>query len=283
MSALSGRVALVTGASRGIGYAIAQRFVAEGAAVVLCASRMGAHGDLQGTLESAVAAINAAGGRAAAVACDLTDASARADLLSRAEEAFGPVDILVNNAAASRMRLPSEVSTAQRNFMFDLNVNAPIELAQQAIPGMRERGAGWILNISSRTCEQPVVPYRDSAMAAHVIAAYGATKAALNRYSSGLAHELAAEGIYVNTLAPENIVLTSGAEYVREIAVRSPDMAEPVEMMAEAALALCHGSFVGQNCYSRQLVHSLGLAVKSLDGQRELGDAFLPADLDATA
>lgn len=283
MSVLKGRVALVTGASRGIGYAIAQRFAVEGAAVVLCASRMGAHGNLQGTLESAVATIKAAGGNAAAVACDLGDANARADLVSRAGEPFGPVDILVNNAAASRMRLPSEVSTAQRNFMFDVNVNAPIELAQQAIPGMRERGSGWILNISSRTCEQPVVPYRDSAMAAHVIAAYGATKAALNRYTTGLAHELADQCIYINTLAPENIVLTSGADYVRDIARRSPDMAEPVEMMAEAALALCRGRHVGQNCYSRQLVHSLGLTVKSLDGQRELGDAFLPADLNATA
>ena len=283
MSVLKGRVALVTGASRGIGYAIAQRFAAEGAAVVLCASRMGAHGDLQGTLESAVATIKAGGGKAAAVACDLSDANARADLVSRAGQPFGPIDILVNNAAASKMRLPSEVSTAQRNFMFELNVNAPIELAQQAIPGMRERGMGWILNISSRTCEQPVVPYRDSAMAAHVIAAYGATKAALNRYSVGLAHELADQCIYVNTLAPENIVLTSGAEYVRDIARRSPDMAEPLEMMAEAALALCHRPFVGQNCYSRQLLHSLGLKVKSLDGQRELGDAFLPADLNATA
>ena len=283
MSALTGRVALITGASRGIGFAIARRFAAEGAAVVLCASRMGAHGKLQGTLEGAVETINAAGGKAAAVACDLTDTSARAELVSRAADAFGPVDILVNNAAGSTMRLPSEVSTAQRNFMFDLNVNVPIELAQQAIPGMRERGAGWILNISSRTCEQPVVPYRDSAIAAHVIAASGASKAALNRYSAGLAHVLAPSGIYINTLAPENIVLTSGAEYVREIALRSPDMAEPVEMMAEAALALCHGSFVGQDCYSRQLVHSLGLPVKSLDGQHVLGDAFMPADLDATA
>lgn len=283
MNALSGRVALVTGASRGIGFAIAQRFAAEGVSVVLCASRMGTHGVLQGTLGSAVDTIHAAGGKAAAVVCDLTDENARADLVSRAGKPFGPVDILVNNAAGSTMRPPSEVSTAQRNFMFDLNVNAPIELAQQAIPGMRERGAGWILNISSRTCDQPVVPYRDSPMAAHVIAAYGASKAALNRYSSGLAHEIAPHGISVNTLAPENIVLTSGAEHVREIALRSPDMVEPVEVMAEAALALCRGSFVGLNCYSRQLVHSLGLPVKSLDGQRVLGDAFLPADLDATA
>lgn len=283
MNILSGRVALVTGASRGIGFAIARRFAAEGAAVVLCASRMGAHGKLHGSLEGAVEEIKAAGGKAAAVVCDLTDADSRSDLISRASEPFGPIDILVNNAAGSTMRLPSEVSTRQRNFMFDLNVNAPIELAQQALPGMRERGAGWILNISSRTCEQPVVPYRDSPVSAHAIAAYGATKAALNRYSTGLAHEVAPQGIRVNTLAPENIVLTAGADYVRDIAERSPDMAEPVEIMAEAALVLCHGSFVGQKYYSRQLVHGLGLSVRSLDGRSVLGDAFLPVDLNTTA
>ena len=166
--------------------------------------------------------------------------------------------------------------------MYDLNLNVPIELAQQAMPSMRERGAGWILNISSHSSVQPIVPYRDSAIAAHVITAYGATKAALNRYSSGLAHEVAEHGIYVNTLAPENIVLTSGAEYVRDIAKRNPDMAEPAEMMAEAALALCSGSILGQVCYSRQLVHSMGLSVKSLDGQTILGSALLPADLDAS-
>jgi hypothetical protein len=282
MNALAGKTALITGASRGIGLAIAQRFAAEGASVVLSASRLGAHGTLQGTLEEAVAVIQRQGGEAAAVACDLSDPESRAHLLARAQECFGAIDILVNNAAAAKMLLPSEVTTAQRNFMFDLNLNVPIELAQQAIPGMREQGGGWILNISSRTCEQPAVPYRDSPTAAHIIAAYGATKAALNRYSMGLAHEVAAYGIYVNTLAPENIVLTTGAEYVRDIARRNPDMAEPVEMMAEAALALCHGSCVGQVCYSRQLVHSLGLQVKSLDGATVLGDACLPADLDAS-
>ena len=280
MSALTGKVALVTGASRGIGKAIATRFAAEGAAVVLVASRLGSHGEQPGTLEESVAEINAAGGRAAAEVADLSDIEARADLVARAEQHFGPLDIIVNNAAVSKMQLPSQVSASDRSWMFDVNVNAPVDLAQQALPGMRERGLGWILNISSSTSQQPVVPYPDSHMAANIICPYGATKAALDRYSEGLAHEVAADGIYVNTLAPEAIVLTPGAAYVRDIAERRPDMVEPIEMMAEAALALCSGQHVGRVSYSRQLVHSLGLSVYSLDGREILGDAFMPADLD---
>jgi len=283
MGLLANKTALITGASRGIGLAIARRFAAEGACVVLCASRWGAHGNLPGTLEQAVQLIQDAGGSAAGIACDLSQAEARADLVQQAASHFGPVDIIVNNAAASKMRLPSETTTRDRSWMFDVNVNAPIDLAQQALPGMRESGSGWILNISSSTALQPVVPYRDSQVAAHIICAYGATKAALDRYTQGLAHEVAGAGIYVNTLAPENIVLTAGADYVRDIARRSPDMAEPVEVMAEAALELCSGQHVGRVTYSRRFLHSLGLPVKSLDGRSVLGDAFLPADLEATA
>ncbi len=283
MGVLANRTALITGASRGIGLAIARRFAAEGAAVVLCASRWGTHGKLQGTLEGAVQLIQGAGGTAAGIACDLSDVEARADLVQQAVTHFGPVDIIVNNAAASKMRLPSEATTRERSWMFDVNVNAPIDLAQQSLPGMRERGCGWILNISSSTATQPVVPYRDSQVAAHIICAYGATKAALDRYTQGLAHEVASAGIYVNTLAPENIVLTSGADYVRDIARRNPDMAEPVEVIVEAALELCSGRHVGCVTYSRRFLHSLGLSVKSLDGREVLGDAFLPADLESTA
>ncbi|WP_372797726.1 SDR family NAD(P)-dependent oxidoreductase [Litorivivens sp.] len=282
MHSLKGKTAFITGASRGIGRAIATRFAAEGASVVLCASRLGAHGDLQGTLEEAVAQINASGGNAAAQVCNLLDETARADLIAQASQHFGPIDILVNNAATSVMNMPSQVSTKHRNRMFDLNVNVPVELAQQALAGMRERGAGWVLNLSSATINQPTVPYRDSREAALVIGAYGASKAALARYSEALAHELAPEKIYVNTLAPEAIVLTSGADYVRNIARNNPDMVEPVEMMAEAALALCSRSLVGLTAYSRQLVHSLGLEVHSLDGTTVLGDAFAPADVNTT-
>ncbi len=283
MNELNGKVALITGASRGIGLAIAKRFAAEGACVVLCASRLGAHGDLQGSLAEAVADIQSMGGQAAAEVADLTDAEARSDLIQRAAQHFGTIDILVNNAAGSKMQLPSMVSTEERSWMFDLNVNAPIDLAQQALPAMRERGQGWILNISSVTAKKIVVPYPDSKMAAHVVGAYGATKAALDRYTQALADEVCGEGVYVNTMAPEAIVLTSGADYVRDIGRRRPDMVEPVEMMAEAALVLCSQAFVGQVTYSRQLLHSLARPLKALDGATVIGDAFTPADLDAMA
>tara|TARA_R110002049_G_scaffold4927_2_gene34563 strand:+ start:2969 stop:3820 length:852 start_codon:yes stop_codon:yes gene_type:complete len=283
MGQLEGRVALVTGASRGIGRAIAARFAAEGAAVVLSASRLGKHGALEGSLEDSVERILNAGGKAAAEPCDLSDAAARADLIERAEQHFGALDIIVNNAALSRMRLPSESSLDERNRMFDVNVNAPIDLAQQALPAMRARGCGWILNISSSTSRQPEVPYRDSRMAAHIITAYGASKAALDRYTEGLAHEVAPDGVFINTLAPTSIVMTAGADYVRDIARRNPDMVEPVESMAEAALALCSGRHVGQITFSRQFLHAIGRSVYSLDGGQLLGDAFLAADPEATA
>ena len=146
---------------------------------------------------------------------------------------------------------------------------------------MRERGEGWILNITSASAQQPPVPYRDSKQAAHIITAYGATKAALDRYTQGLAHEVAEDGIFVNAMAPVSIVLTQGADYVRDIARKNPDMAEPVEMMAEAALELCSGRHIGEVVLSRDLLHRVGRKVRSLDGKTILGDAFLPADVEA--
>ena len=283
MGRCEGKVALVTGASRGIGKAIAQRLVSEGASVIVNASRMGAHGPLPGTLEAVAADIQAAGGGAAAIACDLADPVAREGLVERASEFFGPIDILVNNAASGIMKLPSQTTNADRSFMFELNVNAPVDLAQQCIPAMKENGGGWILNIGSATSSQPEIPYRDSKMSAWVIGAYGATKAALDRYTEALAHEVQEHEIFVNCMMPTSIVLTSGADYVRDIARKNPDWVEPVEMMAERALELCTGRHVGRVIFSRDILHSVHRPVRSLDGKEIIGDAFTLADPEATA
>ncbi len=247
--------------------------------MIAVASRLGNHGSLEGTLEATVEAITRQGGSATALACDLSDPDARADLLSRAAATYGAVDVLVNNAARGDFDLAANLSTQKRNAMFDLNVNVPVELLQQALPGMREKGAGWCLNISSRTAEAIEPPYPDAKIAAFVVGGYGATKSALNRYTVALADELADDNIYVNALAPNNIVLTSVSEQVLDIARRRPDMVEPVEMMAEAALELCTGTHVGQVVYSRNLLHAVGRKLHSLDGREVIGDAFTLGEL----
>jgi hypothetical protein len=98
----------------------------------------------------------------------------------------------------------------------------------------------------------------------------------------GLAHELAAQEIFVNVMWPVAIVLTQeAARFVGHIAKDNPDMTEPVEVMVEAALELVSGRHVGRLVSSRELLHAVGRPVRSLDGSRVLGDAFLPADLEA--
>jgi hypothetical protein len=282
MGCCESQVALVTGASRGIGRAIAIRLAAEGASVVLGASRLGPHGKLAGTLEEAVAAIAARGGRAAPVVGDLVSESSRSDLVARAEAHFGPLDILVNNAAMGRWSMPSATSLSDRRKLMEVNFHAPVDLAQQVLPGMRERGRGWILNIGSDSSRQPAVPYRDTPAAAQLIAAYGASKAALDRYTEALGHEVANDGVFVNRLAPVAIVLTQEAErFVGHIARANPDMAEPMEVMVEAAVELVTGRHVGCVVSSRPFLHSIGRPVRSLDGERVVGDALMPVESGA--
>lgn len=282
MGQCEGRVALVTGASRGIGRAIARRLAAEGASVVLSASRRGAHGPLEGTLEDAAERIRKEGGRAEIEVANLVDEDERGDLVARAEAHFGPLDILVNNAAMAKWTAPSASPLADRRKMLEVNFNAPVDLCQQVLPGMRERCAGWIVNITSDSARHATVPFPDSSDAALAIVAYGASKAALDRYTNGLGLEVAADGIYVNALAPVAIVLTQETRrFVGDIARRRPDMAEPMEVMVEAALELATRPHVARVTASRPLLHEVARPVRSLDGRTVLGDALMPVDLDA--
>ena len=158
--ALAGKVALVTGASRGIGYGIARRFAAEGAAVAVTARTLEPEPDarLGGSLRETVAEIEDAGGRALPVQADLNDADSRATIVPEVEAALGPIDVLVNNAAAATYLPNAEISLKRRRLTFEINVEAPIDLTQAVLPGMRERGSGWILNISSATSKHPQGP-----------------------------------------------------------------------------------------------------------------------------
>ncbi|HQR04847.1 MAG: SDR family NAD(P)-dependent oxidoreductase [Proteobacteria bacterium] len=269
-TALAGRVALVTGASKGgIGRAIARRLAAHGARIVITAS-----GRTTGGLDKTVDLIAAAGGTAVAITANLADPAARADLIGRASVHFGPPDILVNNAAiGGGIEPPSSVALALRHDIMEVNLQAPIDLIQQALPAMREKGWGRILNITSKTAEQPALPYKLSPKFIHGLAFYGASKAALDRYTLGLAAELHASGIHVNAMAPHQIAVTEGAEALARSPKTHPADLEPLEMMAEAAFVLIAGAFTGQIVTSRQIVGIAQQPLHSLDGRTPIGDA----------
>jgi NAD(P)-dependent dehydrogenase (short-subunit alcohol dehydrogenase family) len=271
MDGLNGHIALVTGASRGIGRATARRLAAEGAAVVVTATAKSAEG-----LRQTQAMIEDAGGRAAGVEADLADAASRADLVARAAAAFGPIDILVNNAAAiTAYAPPSKIDLPARRAMFEINLHAPIDLAQQAIPAMRAKGWGRILNITSETVNQPPIPYAGPPKFVHALALYGASKAALDRYTTGLAAELHGTGICANALAPYRIALSESAEGVaRQMGKSNPDWVESLEMMAEAGFILIAGGFTGLVMKSRDVLQMTQCKLHALDGKTVIGDAL---------
>jgi NAD(P)-dependent dehydrogenase (short-subunit alcohol dehydrogenase family) len=271
MSDLAGKTALVTGASRGIGAAIAERFAAEGATVILAARTLNEHPSLPGTLAETAAKIAARGGRAISIAADLASSAERARLAEESLARAGAVDILVNNAAAAFYRPFSEWTEKRFAVAFELNVRAPFDLAQRLVPRMIEKGEGWVLNVSSRTAQHPSgPPYSDFHRHGGDLL-YGMTKAALDRMSTGLAAEVFARGVIVNSLAPVAAVMTPGVEALGIVPEEFRRSAEPVEAMAEAAVALCRpGAPTGRVAYSLDLLAELGLSVRELDGSRRV-------------
>ena len=259
---LKGQVAVVTGASRGIGEAIARRYAMEGAKVVVSARTVNEDEHyLPGTITETVRHINEAGGEAIAVKADLAVAEDRHNLIKATEEAFGGVDILVNNAAITYFIPVADFPEKRFRLMMDVQVWAPFELAQMALPGMRERGHGWILNISSGAAIHP-----DKTMAGRGGTVYGMCKAALERFTTGLAQELYDENIGVNVISP-GLVATPGVMHHKLINESNKDRVTPVEHMAEACLRLVHGDpreLTGRIDYADKVMEEFSLTAAEL-------------------
>jgi len=239
---LAGRTAIVTGASRGLGRAIALALAADGAAVAVAARTERQWNDrLPGTIGETVAAIEAAGGCAVAIRADLTEPADRTRLVDEARAALGPIDILINNAAftapgrppktdaeptpvpatsakqpAVQADWPPFVGTPLHAFRrhFDITVFAGYELMQLVVPDMLAAGGGAIVNISSVASRIPGAgPYTD--FSGGVLPGYGGSKAALEHLTSSAAYELARRNIAVNALSPSEPMMTPGLAYYR--------------------------------------------------------------------
>jgi citronellol/citronellal dehydrogenase len=236
-SQCKGKVALVTGASRGLGKAIATRLAEEGATVALTARTMEPDPKYFGSLRETRDDIIAGGGSALAVQADISKAEDRESLVAEVTDRIGSPDILVNNAAVTFLRPLDDFPDRRARLMLEMHVLAPLHLTQLVLPQMRERGQGWIVNMTSLAGDiPPGPPFSDFDVSAG-FGMYGVVKAALNRLTVSLAAELYASGIAVNAAAPSKPVQTPGAGTLDLAKADTED----ISLITETAFILCTG------------------------------------------
>jgi NAD(P)-dependent dehydrogenase (short-subunit alcohol dehydrogenase family) len=262
MGKLDGKVCLVTGASRGIGKAIAEVFAAEGGKVV-CAARTLHEGEhpLEGSLETTVNGIKAAGGEATAIAADISEYEECVKLVDAVHKTYGPIDVLVNNAALTYFIPIKDYPVNRWHRSIGVNFHAPFYLSQLALQDMIPRKSGSIVNISSGAAIGPGRGPYPAAMGRGGGTLYGAEKAALERFTQGLASEVYADGISVTCVSPSQVVPTPGTVFHHLVTGMDDPRGESPELMAKAALLLATeplDKVTGRVTYSQEILKEFG-------------------------
>ena len=250
MSALEGKVAIVTGASRGIGRAIAEVFAREGARVVIC-------GRKQETLDRVAAEI---GPSVKPIACHVGRADQIENMIAATAREFGPVDILVNNAATNISFGPClEIDETQFDKMIEINLKSAFRLTKAVAPGMCQRGSGSIINIASVAGLRPQW---------HSLL-YSMTKAALIMMTQSYALELGSKGVRVNAIAPGLIQTVLSEHYWKDDAQRQAVLGkQPIQRLGQpsdvAQLALLLASDKGSYITGQTLTIDGGFLLPGL-------------------
>jgi len=252
-----GKVALVTGASRGLGKAIAQRFAAEGATVAITARTLEPDPKYHGSLRETREAIDAAGGTVVAIQADLSDSAERERLMAEVVAQVGAPDILVNNAAVTFLRPLDEFPEKRVRLMLEMHVLGPLHLTQLALPAMRERRAGHVLMLTSIAGERIEGPPFTDFDATAGFGIYGTCKAAMSRLTQSLAAELYGDGIAVNAAAPSDPVATEGAGTLDLAKTKTED----ISLITETVFRLCTGDptvLTGRVAHTQPFLREIG-------------------------
>lgn len=259
---LTDKVAIIGGASRGIGKDIAVALAAEGAKVAVVArSEVEPDPRLPGTIHQTVQEIEAAGGQAIAIKADISDEEQIDAMVKRTLDAYGRIDMLVNNAAVLVPRNILDLPTRHIDLHNKVNIKGPILCIRAVLPTMLQQQQGWIINISSRAAVFPGPgPYKDIAPTRAFM--YAATKAALERLTQTLAIEYQDQGISFNALSPMGRIRTPGNVFGMTKPGETPEPFEIAEAMGKGAVYICSQdphTFTGNILFDEEMVRTYNL------------------------
>ena len=273
---LEGMTAAVTGASRGIGKAIAKRLASGGADIVIAARSLeSTSSEYGGTVFETADEIRAFGGSVHCLQLDVSDRASREEFVDTAIRQVGGIDILVNNAGTSIYKPIGEYDFDVIQRQIDTYLSGPMHLCNMLVPHMKARGRGRILNLGSSSAVRlpPDPPYTDWVKVRGNEVVYSTLKTAMHRFTVGLAAELFGSGITVNLVAPVRAVSTPGIMALDMGFSPDHPLCEIEEEIAEAALALVANGDpmnTGNIAWSYEYLDQIGRSTMSLDGKEVL-------------